>query len=90
MTRADRNVPLIRVLEFKIGLTVVFWCVPLLLFPSGLLNALGFPVPEPQVINVSDQIDTEIARLKLNAMGFQIDELTAEQRRYLSSWESGT
>ena len=48
------------------------------------------PVPEPQVINVADQIDDQIARMKLQAMGFAIDELTDQQRSYLSSWESGT
>ena len=31
------------------------------------------PVPEPQVINVADQIDDQIARMKLQAMGFAID-----------------
>jgi adenosylhomocysteinase len=36
------------------------------------------------------EIDHEIARLKLQAMGITIDELTEEQRRYLASWEYGT
>jgi len=36
------------------------------------------------------EIDQEIARLKLAAMGVEIDELTEEQRRYLASWERGT
>jgi len=35
-------------------------------------------------------IDREIARLKLESMGIQIDTLTAEQEKYLSSWEMGT
>ncbi|MBT3362319.1 MAG: adenosylhomocysteinase [Chloroflexi bacterium] len=35
-------------------------------------------------------IDNEVARLKLEAMGVAIDVLTEEQRKYLSSWESGT
>ncbi|HJN92673.1 MAG TPA: adenosylhomocysteinase [Dehalococcoidia bacterium] len=48
------------------------------------------PVPEPQVINVADQIDDQIARLKLEAMGIGIDSLTEEQRTYLTSWQSGT
>ncbi len=48
------------------------------------------PIPEPQVINVADQIDDQIARLKLAAMGVGIDTLTEQQRTYLSSWESGT
>ncbi len=48
------------------------------------------PTPAPQVINVADQIDDQIARLKLSAMGVGIDTLTEEQRTYLTSWESGT
>jgi adenosylhomocysteinase len=42
------------------------------------------------VYPVPHEIDAEIARLKLKAMGVQIDTLTDEQRRYLTSWESGT
>jgi adenosylhomocysteinase len=42
------------------------------------------------VHTVPDDIDKEVARLKLMSMGIQIDELTAEQQRYLSSWEEGT
>ena len=34
---------------FSSALTIVAWCVPLLLFPASLLEALGFPVPEPQL-----------------------------------------
>src|SRR3954464_429021 len=36
------------------------------------------------------EVDREIAALKLHAMGVQIDELTADQAKYLSSWEEGT
>ena len=36
------------------------------------------------------EIDQEVARLKLHAMGVEIDELTAEQEDYLHSWEQGT
>jgi adenosylhomocysteinase len=36
------------------------------------------------------EVDREIAALKLKAMGVAIDELTAEQAKYLSSWEEGT
>jgi adenosylhomocysteinase len=36
------------------------------------------------------EIDQEIARLKLETMGIAIDELTAEQAKYLSSWDQGT
>ena len=43
-----------------------------------------------QVYSVPDEIDREIARLKLTAMGVQIDVLTEEQKRYLASWQEGT
>jgi adenosylhomocysteinase len=45
---------------------------------------------EPKVYSVPDEIDREIARLKLEAMGINIDVLTPEQTKYLSSWEEGT
>src|SRR5437762_2988541 len=45
---------------------------------------------EPKVYPVPDEIDREIARLKLAAMHIAIDSLTAEQAQYLSGWESGT
>ncbi|KKW29854.1 MAG: Adenosylhomocysteinase [Parcubacteria group bacterium GW2011_GWA2_52_8] len=43
-----------------------------------------------QVYALPDEIDREIAGLKLAAMGIKIDELTSEQKKYLSSWEVGT
>ncbi len=43
-----------------------------------------------QVYAVPQDIDREIARLKLAAMGVRIDTRTAEQKAYLSSWEMGT
>ncbi len=42
------------------------------------------------VYGVPQEIDQEIARLKLASMGIKIDALTAEQKKYLSSWEMGT
>ncbi|MQC16890.1 MAG: adenosylhomocysteinase [Chloroflexi bacterium] len=45
---------------------------------------------ENRVYDVPREIDDEIARLKLAAMGVQIDTLTAEQEHYLNSWELGT
>jgi adenosylhomocysteinase len=45
---------------------------------------------ERKVYDVPQEIDAEVARLKLHAMGIVIDTLTEEQRRYLSSWEEGT
>jgi adenosylhomocysteinase len=45
---------------------------------------------EKKVYDVPDEIDSEVARLKLHAMGIEIDTLTEEQKKYLSSWEEGT
>ncbi len=45
---------------------------------------------EPQVYSVPEEIDREIARIKLDAMGVEIDSLTEEQEKYLTSWEAGT
>jgi adenosylhomocysteinase len=50
-------------------------------------NQQGMPIG---VYPVPHEIDAEIARLKLTAMGMSIDTLTEEQQRYLTSWESGT
>ena len=44
---------------------------------------------EPRVLDVPPEIDREVARLKLAAMGISIDTLTDEQRRYLNSWDAG-
>jgi len=44
----------------------------------------------PVVYDVPKEIDAEVARLKLHAMGIEIDTLTAEQEEYLHSWEQGT
>jgi len=43
-----------------------------------------------QVYTVPVEIDKEIARLKLASLGMKIDTLTAEQKKYLASWEMGT
>jgi adenosylhomocysteinase len=45
---------------------------------------------EKKVYPVPADIDKEIARLKLAGMGVNIDTLTAEQKKYLASWEMGT
>ena len=45
---------------------------------------------EPEVYSVPQEIDEEVGRLKLAAMGIAIDSLTEEQNEYLESWESGT
>ena len=43
---------------------------------------------EKKVYNVPDEIDDQIGRVKLAAMGLAIDELTQEQRDYLAGWEA--
>jgi adenosylhomocysteinase len=43
-----------------------------------------------KVHEVPVEIEEEIAGVKLAAMSLKIDTLTAEQRKYLASWESGT
>jgi len=45
---------------------------------------------EKKVYDVPEKIDKWIARLKLDSMGVKIDKLTAEQKKYLSSWSLGT
>jgi adenosylhomocysteinase len=41
---------------------------------------------ENKVLDVPQAIDEEIARLKLESLGVEIDVLTADQQDYLSSW----
>ncbi len=45
---------------------------------------------EKKVYPVPQEIDSKIALLKLKSLGVSIDELTPEQKRYLTSWEFGT
>ena len=45
---------------------------------------------EKKVYPVPEEIDREIARLKLKSMGVRIDTLTAAQEKYMHSWEEGT
>jgi adenosylhomocysteinase len=45
---------------------------------------------QPNVYDVPRNIDDDVARLKLEAMGIAIDTLTDEQSHYLNSWELGT
>jgi adenosylhomocysteinase len=45
---------------------------------------------ENKVYSVPEHLDREIARIKLEAMGVQVDKLTAEQELYLASWSEGT
>lgn len=45
---------------------------------------------EKKVYRVPESIDKKVAQLKLKSMGVNIDILTKEQKKYLSSWEEGT
>ena len=44
----------------------------------------------PGVYDVPQDIDKEVARLKLESLGVKIDQLTDEQQKYLASWDMGT
>jgi len=57
-------------------------CVEYIARREGKLPVAVHPVPQ--------EIDQEVARLKLRAMGLAIDLLTEEQERYMSQWEMGT
>jgi len=57
-------------------------CAEYMVKHQGKLAIKVNPVPE--------EIDKEVARLKLKAMGVAIDRLTAEQKKYLSGWQEGT
>ena len=45
---------------------------------------------EPRVYGIPEEIDREVARLKLIHMGIEIDPMTVAQKAYSESWESGT
>ncbi|GIH74498.1 adenosylhomocysteinase [Planobispora longispora] len=48
------------------------------------------PRLEAGVYDVPEEVDVEVARLKLAATGIEVDELTGEQERYLHSWRAGS
>jgi adenosylhomocysteinase len=50
----------------------------------------NFKAMQPNVYTIPEDIDREIARLKLASLGVHIDTLTEEQAKYLASWEEGT
>jgi adenosylhomocysteinase len=45
---------------------------------------------EPRVYGVPEAIDAEVARLKLAALGIELEPMTAEQQAYVTSWQQGT
>ncbi|MFB0559077.1 MAG: adenosylhomocysteinase [Dehalococcoidales bacterium] len=57
-------------------------CLEYMAKNRGRLEIRVYPVPE--------EIDKQVARLKLQSMGISIDSLTPEQKGYLTSWEEGT
>src|SRR5512139_617325 len=57
---------------------------------SAMYMAQNAKSLKPNVYTVPEEIDKEVARLKLAAMGISIDTLTPEQEKYLVSWEEGT
>jgi len=57
-------------------------CLEYIVKNRGALELRVYPVPQ--------EIDKEVAQLKLRSMGISIDELTPEQEEYLTSWEQGT
>ncbi len=57
-------------------------CLEYMVKNRGRLETKVHPVPE--------EIDKQVARLKLQSMGINIDKLTPEQKKYLTSWEQGT
>ena len=58
------------------------FCLEYMVKNKGKLEIKVHPVPE--------EIDKEVARLKLDAMEINIDQLTPQQKKYLTSWEEGT
>lgn len=63
-------------------------------FANQVLSAIYMKNNDGQltnaVHNVPDEVDQQIAQLKLDAMAIKIDQLTDEQQLYLSSWQEGT
>jgi adenosylhomocysteinase len=57
-------------------------CLEYMVKNRGRLEIKVHPVPE--------EIDKQVARLKLDSMGINIDKLTPQQEKYLTSWEQGT
>ena len=59
-------------------------------FPSAEYLVKNRENLKPGVYVVPKDIDQEVGRLKLEAMGVKIDKLTAEQQKYQESWDQGT
>ena len=63
-------------------------CLRTMLMANNLVKNKG--KMKAEVIELPKHIDDDIARLQLNAMGIEFDELTSEQKKYMDSWEEGT
>ncbi len=63
------------------------FCGQALACEYGVKNKGDMPA---KVIQLPEELDDEIAGLQLTAMGIEIDTLTADQEKYLNSWEEGT
>lgn len=61
------------------------FCGQSLAVEYGVINKLG-----PRVHKLPREIDYNIAKLQLDSLGIKIDDLTAEQKKYLGSWQEGT
>ncbi len=63
------------------------FCGQALACEYAVKNKGAMPV---DVIQLPEEIDTTIAQLQLDALGVKIDAMTAEQKKYMSSWQEGT
>lgn len=57
---------------------------------AGEMIAKQYKTLSKEVHTLPETIDTRIATLKLKALGIAIDKLTADQKKYMGSWEEGT
>ena len=58
---------------------------------SAEYMAKGITQPwKVKVYSVPEELDKNVAKMKLESMGFNIDKLTAEQEEYLAGWNEGT
>ncbi|GIH89719.1 adenosylhomocysteinase [Planobispora siamensis] len=79
LTAAEGHPAAVMDMSFSAQALAVAWLVRER--PSGL---------EPGVYDVPEEVDVEVARLKLAAAGIEVDDLTPEQERYLHSWRAGS
>jgi adenosylhomocysteinase len=78
LASAEGHPPSVMDMSFATQALTTEYCVQ----NKGKLGAKVHPVPL--------EVEQFVARHKLTSMGIEIDELTAEQKRYMSGWEQGT